>query len=107
MSLASSRKFSMSEENIYFKASETNELLVEHQYEFRHELDLKIEDNALNLELEMTKAYDILNFLNEPTQNIVFYIPTSLSDLVININMDESIVDISDITLSKANINIE
>jgi hypothetical protein len=55
----------------------------------------------------MTKAYDILNFLNEPTQNIVFYIPTSLSDLVINVNMDESIVDISDITLSTANINIE
>ena len=93
--------------NIYFKASETNEFLVEHQYEFRHELDLKIEDNALNLELEMTKAYDILNFLNEPTQNIIFYIPENLSDLVININMDESIVDISDITLSKANINIE
>ena len=93
--------------NIYFKASETNEFIIEYQYEFKHDFDVIIENNNLSINLEMTKAYDILNFLNEPTQNIVFYIPTSLKDLVININMDESIVDISDITLSTANINIE
>ena len=60
--------------NIYFKKSETNDFIVEYQYEFKHDFDVIIENNNLSINLEMTKAYDILNFLNEPIQ--VVYIAT-------------------------------
>lgn len=93
--------------NIYFKKSETNEFIIEHQYEFKHDLNLLIKDNKLSVNLEMTKAYDILNLLNEPTQNIIFYIPEQINNLSINIDMDESIVDIADITLFNAYVLIE
>ena len=84
--------------NIYFKKSLDDKFTIEHQYEFNHDLNLKMEENKLSINLEMTKAYDILNLLNEPTQNIIFYIPDQLSIKDLNIDMDESIVDITDIT---------
>ena len=84
--------------NIYFKQGETNDLLIEHQFEFKHDLDLSVEDSKLNLSLEMTKAYDILNLLNEPTQNLIIYVPNNYNSFSIDIDMDESIVDISDLS---------
>ena len=93
--------------NIYFKKSETSEFSIEYQYEFEHDLNLTTENKKLNINLEMTKAYDILNILNEPTQNIVLYIPEQLNNLSINIDMDESIVDISNVNLQSAYVLIE
>lgn len=94
--------------NIYFKKAEDDKFIVEHQYEFVHNLDLTISNNKLNINLEMTKAYDVLNLLTEPTQNLIFYIPETYSNLDVFIDMDESIVDISDTSsIASANIKIE
>ena len=93
--------------NIYFKKSNSDTFSIEHQFEFEHDLNLSINDKRLTINLEMTKAYDILNLLNEPTQNLIFYIPEHLTNLQVNIDMDESIVDISDVTLFNAYVSIE
>jgi len=84
--------------NIYFKQTDSNTIILEHQYEFEHDLNLKIENNTLNINLEMTKAYDVFNLLNEPTQNLIFHIPSSFTNKNILIEMDKSIIDISDIS---------
>ena len=58
--------------NIYFKQSETNSFYLEYMYEFEKTLDLKLENEILNISLEMTKSYDLLDLLTEPTQYLVF-----------------------------------
>ncbi|MBQ4571122.1 MAG: DUF1700 domain-containing protein [Bacilli bacterium] len=83
--------------NINFKSTDSNTLILEHQYEFEHNLNLTIENNTLNINLEMTKSYDVFNLLNEPTQNLIIYIPNSFINKNILIEMDKSIIDISDI----------
>lgn len=83
--------------NIYFKTTDSDTFTLEHQYEFEHDLNLTIENNILNINLEMTKAYDILNLLNEPTQNLIFNVPKNLTNKNVKINMDISVIDFSDI----------
>ncbi len=94
--------------NIYFKPSTTNTYTIEHQFEFKHDLNLEITSGILNLSLEMTKDYDVFNLLTEPTQNIIIYVPVNSSVFDLNINMDESIVDISEINnIRTSTITIE
>lgn len=94
--------------NIYFKSTDSNTLTLEHQYEFEHNLNLTIENNALNINLEMTKAYDVFNLLNEPTQNLIFYIPNNFTNKNILIEMDKSTIDISDISnINNMDLSVE
>lgn len=83
--------------NIYFKLSTDNKIQIEHQYEFNHEFNVTPINNKLNIELELTKAYDILNLLTEPTQNVIIYLPTNNNIENINIIIDNGIVDFQNI----------
>lgn len=83
--------------NIYFKLSTDNKIQIEHQYEFNHEFNVTPVNNKLNIELELTKAYDILNLLTEPTQNVIIYLPTNNNIENINIIIDNGIVDFQNI----------
>lgn len=93
--------------NIYFKQSETNSFYLEYMYEFEKTLDLKLENEILNISLEMTKSYDLLDLLTEPTQYLVFYIPNSYNINNINIKMDESIVDVTNVDFNNVLIETE
>lgn len=92
--------------NIYFKHAEDDKLTLEHQYEFEHSLNQEVKDNKLNIALEITKSYDILNILTEPTQNIIIYVPKNHNLANINITMDTSIIDFTNIYNKELEINI-
>ena len=95
--------------NIYFKLSDDNKIYIEHQYEFKHEFNVTPKDNKLNIELELTKAYDILNLLTEPTQNVIIYLPSNNDIENINVIIDNGIVDFQNIENNniKATVKIE
>jgi hypothetical protein len=86
--------------NIYFKQSETNEFYLEHKYEFKKNLNVSTSNNTLNLELEMSKSFDLLDLFTEPTQYLIFYIPTTISFNDIVISMDESTIDFSNVNFN-------
>ena len=83
--------------NIYLKLSEDNKLYIEHQYEFEHPFNVTPIDSKLDIKLELTKAYDILNFLTEPTQNVIIYLPINNNIENVNVTIDNGIVDFQDI----------
>ncbi len=94
--------------NILFKPTDTTTLTLEYQYEFEHDLNIIIENETLSLDLEMTKAYDVFNLLNEPTQKLIFYIPTSYTNKNITINMDISVIDITDVlNVEKVDLTVD
>ena len=93
--------------NIYFKQSETNEFYLEHKYEFKKNLNVSTSNNTLNLELEMSKSFDLLDLFTEPTQYLIFYIPTTVSLNDVVISMDESTIDFSNVNFNNATIETE
>lgn len=86
--------------------NELEKLTIKYGSEFEDGLNYQIADKKLTINPNKAQKYDILGFLNEPRQVVEIILPKNSLDLSINIEFNDGIFDIVNVTNENLNLTI-
>lgn len=89
--------------NIYIKNTQESTPYLEYIYELDNKLGLTYNNKDVTLLIKDTIKYDVLGILNEPTQNIIIYLPSTLTPSI-KLNFNNGVFDATELALNDINI---